>query len=644
VNRDRVNELWVRFLSGEELSVSEEQEVVDALREDPELRQRLLQDVQLDGSMRALGWSRGEEDLFTREFADGLAAERDGTSFVRRVELRVQKDDPSQGNSRGPAKSTRRLPQQRPGRAPWKLFGFAAAALFAIGLLAILFSGNPAGKEGHPDRTATRRKAAQEERARAEEARKIAEKRLQEIDREQATVIRPEEQPASDPHAEKNRKAALAHLAEERERVEQEMKGAIDRARKAREEVARTPDPPQEPAPRKADLPTPAPQPATETRVLLATVEQVEGEVYLLSEGQRIPAKVQDGILAGHGLETAGPRSRVIVAYPDKTRLEAGPETLVLSFAGRTEKEGIGKWIDLRKGTLGADVAKQPAGRPLVIATPHGEARVVGTTLRVYVDPGPKGATELEVKEGRVKLTRLDGRTVDVLSGHYAVAAAGMELMARTGVATFTLSEGLLGHWRFDETSGAMAIDSSGRGHDGKIVGATRSPGKIRGGLKFDGQNSHIACGPGPSFRGKGPFSVCAWIRTVSPADQVLFLQTTFTKGQYSLGVFAGKVQWSADPPSSGFKVVSDRSVNDAKWHHVLALRDKEGTGRIYIDGKPAGASPAVAPADMGGGNIYIGAEQCCTKWYFNGLLDDVRLYGRALSPEEIATLAGAAD
>jgi hypothetical protein len=56
---------------------------------------------------------------------------------------------------------------------------------------------------------------------------------------------------------------------------------------------------------------------------------------------------------------------------------------------------------------------------------------VVGTTLRLYVDPDPKKGTRLEVEEGKVELKNLAGKTVYVESGHYAVAGVGVELVTR---------------------------------------------------------------------------------------------------------------------------------------------------------------------------------------------------------------------
>jgi len=86
----------------------------------------------------------------------------------------------------------------------------------------------------------------------------------------------------------------------------------------------------------------------------------------------------------------------------------------------------------LARGQLIAEVTKQAAGRPLVIRSPHAEAQVVGTVLRMTVDPGEKGATRLEVLEGRARFTRsVDKKALELSGGHGAVAAAGVPFLSR---------------------------------------------------------------------------------------------------------------------------------------------------------------------------------------------------------------------
>lgn len=125
------------------------------------------------------------------------------------------------------------------------------------------------------------------------------------------------------------------------------------------------------------------------------------------------------------GDRVAGPAA---LTWRDGTRMELGAGGAI----DRVEEPEDGKLVLLTRGTLSADVVPQPAGKPLRFATPHGEARVLGTVLRLRVDADPKKGTRLEVDRGRVELRDNGGRSVQVDSGRYAVSARGVDLVART--------------------------------------------------------------------------------------------------------------------------------------------------------------------------------------------------------------------
>jgi ferric-dicitrate binding protein FerR (iron transport regulator) len=176
-----------------------------------------------------------------------------------------------------------------------------------------------------------------------------------------------------------------------------------------------TPEKPVESPPGETPKPDPVPPsapPAARTIVVVATLQSVEGKV---ARG-RVPLQVGDSLFEGDTIEA--PAGHATVAFPDGSRIElAGEMTLALS-----------RKISLMHGALTAEFAKQPAGQPFVIATPHAEATVLGTKLRLSV----AAETKLEVKEGRVKMTRLeDNRALDITAGHYAVAAKGAAFAAK---------------------------------------------------------------------------------------------------------------------------------------------------------------------------------------------------------------------
>jgi len=248
-------------------------------------------------------------------------------------------------------------------------------------------------------------------RARAEQERKDAESRLQALREEEARA----EQARREARDELRNKADEAFLEIARKRKEQEER--LKTLRDAEEEAKRA-------LPKTTTPPTPLDKP--ETLAALAKVERVAGEVYVLTASGRVAAKEGDVLLPGQGVETVGPTSGATVVYPDKTRLELGAGTEV-----RELKEERGKRVTATKGKVRAVVSRQPKDQPMVFATPNGEATVLGTTLRLGIDPDPQKGTRLEVEEGKVRLKNLAGRFADVTSGHIAVAAVGIELQAR---------------------------------------------------------------------------------------------------------------------------------------------------------------------------------------------------------------------
>ena len=181
------------------------------------------------------------------------------------------------------------------------------------------------------------------------------------------------------------------------------------------------PPPGKTPAPPPKSIPpTPVP-PLKPTKIAVASIEDVRGRVFLLDG---TPARAGQPLEVSQGIRTGGPESRAVLAFPDGTRVELGSEASLDTVT--LEK---GKRLTLSRGRLVATVAKQPANEPMVLKTPRGTARVLGTRLVLEVT---EESTLLEVLEGRVRLTRSkDRRSIDVRAGYYALAAEGVRLVAR---------------------------------------------------------------------------------------------------------------------------------------------------------------------------------------------------------------------
>jgi hypothetical protein len=169
--------------------------------------------------------------------------------------------------------------------------------------------------------------------------------------------------------------------------------------------------------------PKPEPPPVSTpkaTAIAVATIESFRGDVFALAGAQRRPADPGQVLGSGQGIATGAGQSSASIVFADGSRLELKPSTTLGEITG-----AAGKRIVLVQGSLTAEVAKQPAGQPLVFSTRQAEATVLGTRLALTCAE----TTKLEVKEGQVRLTRIeDKRSVVVGAGQISVAAKGVDL------------------------------------------------------------------------------------------------------------------------------------------------------------------------------------------------------------------------
>lgn len=310
------------------------------------------------------------------------------------------------------------------GPGPALAWGAAAVLLLALSVQLASRRGAPespppSARTGVPEAgpsaaelAARERREAEEEIARLEADRRSARDRLERIDREWEALLEERKR-----KTEEARRQDLARLEAERDKVRED----LDRTRAAR---------------READVKLfRAAAPAT--AAVVAQLEWVQGEVHVLTPAGRVPATTAKALVSGQGLEVAEGNCAAVVRFPDSTRLVVEAATSIRALSESPE----GKRIDLVRGVIEADVSRQPPDRPMVVRTPDAEARVLGTRLKLACGD----ATRLEVREGRVRLTRTaDGAAVEVAGGRFATtrdrrlgAKPLREIVFQDGVAPF---------------------------------------------------------------------------------------------------------------------------------------------------------------------------------------------------------------
>jgi len=217
-----------------------------------------------------------------------------------------------------------------------------------------------------------------------------------------------------------------------------------------------------------------------------------------------------------------------------------------------------------------------------------------------------------------------------------------------------TPQSGLVAHWKLDETSGTIANDSAGA-NNGTVSGAIWTPGRIDGGLDFDGSGNYVLGTNSPFNFENTTFSVCAWFKTTDSDSGIIVSEGGYGNGGWTLGVnrcvyFGYK---SSNYTDDAYSAMTTGYYNDGQWHHVAAIgttNTSNHTGNyavIYIDGNPVTTTNGNTNGDYGympsTANWSIGARDGATRTFFDGSIDDVRIYNYGLSDVEIAALYGQA-
>ena len=201
---------------------------------------------------------------------------------------------------------------------------------------------------------------------------------------------------------------------------------------------------------------------------------------------------------------------------------------------------------------------------------------------------------------------------------------------------------GMHAWWRLDEAAYPVCADES-RGIHGMASGGTRVAGKSGNAMQLDGVANRILMAPAASLVGTGAFTLSAWVKT-SDADGGVILQqrdasTNGYQGQYRLSVTPqGTVSFFIYNGGPQFDFATTATIRDGQWHHVAAVR--EGTeGRIFIDGVLAGqASGAVKSLEALA--VAVGCDYRDNIGFLNATLDDIRIYRRALTAQDLTAVA----
>jgi len=217
---------------------------------------------------------------------------------------------------------------------------------------------------------------------------------------------------------------------------------------------------------------------------------------------------------------------------------------------------------------------------------------------------------------------------------------------------------GLVAHWTMDDISGSSLIDISGN-NDGIIHGAQTTAGRIGDALSFDGVDDHVNIGLNkisPDIDGASGTTISAWVRIdsypgASERERIFSAMMAEWMTGASLNLFNGGNLEAGGRSSTSdtFQTARTSFPELGAWHLVTGVFDYPNDRiYLYIDGAletsqsvtfTNTAYTQAAPAS----DDTIGANQFGDDEFFDGVIDDVRIYNKALSAEEITALFNAA-
>jgi hypothetical protein len=208
---------------------------------------------------------------------------------------------------------------------------------------------------------------------------------------------------------------------------------------------------------------------------------------------------------------------------------------------------------------------------------------------------------------------------------------------------------GLVRYWNFNEGSGTIAYDSSGSGNDGTIHGATWvDNGSCEKALSFDGVDDYVETNPA-TFQSKD-ITVEAWIYPKSFSGYKTILHKGDRIGAnnllFAFDLISNKISFYISSNGNNWDSTVGTTILELnKWYHVVGVyRSSDKFFAVYVNGTEDNTKTSTLSSLYHDASKYwIGARydnrQFRSDRYFNGIIDEVKIYNYALSADEIKTL-----
>ena len=196
----------------------------------------------------------------------------------------------------------------------------------------------------------------------------------------------------------------------------------------------------------------------------------------------------------------------------------------------------------------------------------------------------------------------------------------------------------------YGETN-TLVYDFSGNGKNGTMHGDTfiSLSGKFGGAAQFDGTGDYVSVTDDDDNDDPTAYTISTWVKPEKDVTRVNIIVRTDAKGpkkswSHQLRITSKRkfehylYDVDADKPVS---VTGSTTVESGKWYHIVGIAENAGNMSLYVNGREEGTT-TIGTMWTGGDRWFVGSNAGNGMAYYNGLSDDVAIYNRAISAEEI--------
>ena len=266
------------------------------------------------------------------------------------------------------------------------------------------------------------------------------------------------------------------------------------------------------------------------------------------------------------------------------------------------------------------------------------EAKLPWSTLDTAPAVGKKIGLDVQVNDDD------DGGDRDTKIMWFAEHDVAWQQPSTFGTAELT---GLVGWWKLDESEGTVASDSSGNGHNATLHGSPKwqpSAGKVRGAIALSGKGDYLEVADESAFDAASGVTVAAWIK---PTALDKPWQAIVAKGEGAWRIQRNNETNVLEFACTGLHIANgneygslfgNKAINPGEWHHIAGVYDGKKMS-LYVDGALDSSQEAWGPIGADDNPVLIGENGQVPNRFWNGLIDEVRVYNFGLPEAQIQQL-----